>query len=434
MDTCDDEQMDQQYSSFQDYQHLNINLCLELIFPYLDVKSLASCADTCKQMKQVAEATFAQKYRKKLFYLYESKKMICYDYETDTNSIYIYEPNICFKVLRCFGQMISKLNLKCSRSTAKFWKHIDEYVAKYCVNNLTQFDVWRRDMTFENLQTTFPNVEEVRLIDCKLDGTISKFNERFPKMRTLELATSYYSSAQIDDRQCIEVHFPHLEHLSINISSLRANAIGFPEENVLNVLKLNPNIRSLNLCSTFGYLTRQFIHEISKICKSLDTLQITGYPLQFNGIVHFKTVNHLKIDHLYSSFWSPIPLTFDSLETFEWDSISALPRFLSDFIRLNPNCTKMKFSFASSKHTSDEIIAMREAFAIVKECEQIDVHVRGAISMEEIEIFLNSCKSRLKLTFDLSEPNFEELLTSIKSSKYTPWNIDEKSKTIIYLK
>lgn len=58
---------DQQYSSFQDIQHLNIDLCLELILPYLNVQDLANCADTSKQMRRAAEIIFAHKYGRTLF-------------------------------------------------------------------------------------------------------------------------------------------------------------------------------------------------------------------------------------------------------------------------------------------------------------------------------------------------------------------------------
>lgn len=48
MEFNDDEhqQLDQQNSSFPDFQHLNIDLCLELIFPFLSLNELSNVADT----------------------------------------------------------------------------------------------------------------------------------------------------------------------------------------------------------------------------------------------------------------------------------------------------------------------------------------------------------------------------------------------------
>lgn len=435
MDSCEDEQLDQQYSSFQDFQHLNIDLCLELICPYLDVKSLGAVADSCRQMKRAAELTFAQKHRKKQFYIYETKNLCPINHEANENEIYLSEQKSSFRFLRCFGQMISKLCVRCSRSTGTFWTHLDEYVANYCANNIKELEIWGRKNNFENLQVTFSCVEKVRLIECKLDETITKLNERFPKMRSLEFAINYFTCTEVDDRQCIEAHFPHLKHLSINMPSTRAKAIGFREKNVLNALKLNPNLQSLNLCSSFGFLTKQFVRAISEICESLDTLQITGYPLQFDGRIHFKNVKYFKIEQSYSSFRSPIPLTFDVLETFEWSSVSTLKPFLFDFVHMNPSITKMRLSFSSKSLTNDEVMEMKRSFAFVKEIEQIDILVRDNLSAEVITFFLNNCQSLKKLIFKAAlKHEFDNLLKSIESLQHIPWIIDEKEKNIVYCK
>lgn len=56
MDTSDSEQLDEeQYSSFSDFRQLNMDFCLELVCPYMDVNDLSSVADSCKQMKRAAE-------------------------------------------------------------------------------------------------------------------------------------------------------------------------------------------------------------------------------------------------------------------------------------------------------------------------------------------------------------------------------------------
>lgn len=376
-------------------------------------------------MKRAAELTFAHKYRKTHFYIYESKELC--PFSNDGNEIYLCEKKICFRVLRCFGQMISQLSLKCSRSTAIFWTYLDEYVKQYCANNLTQLAFWSRMISFENLQITFPSVENVRFIDCKLNKTITKFNARFPKMRSLEFAIGYRSHTEVDEQHCIEAHFPYLEHLSINFPGTRAKEIGFQEKNVLNALKLNRgNLRSLNLCDTFNFHKAPFIRAISEMCESLDTLQITGYPLQNHGKIHFKNVKTFKIDHLYSNLRSPISLTFDTLETLECHSVSSLPPFLFDFVRMNPSITKMRLSFTCDSLTRDEIIKMKKSFAFVKEIEQIDILIRDIIPAD-ISFFVNSFKSLKKLilkpTFDCKS---DYTLESIKSLQHIAWTIGIK--------
>lgn len=130
--------------------------------------------------------------------------------------------------------------------------YLDEYVTKYCAKYITELIVLGRKYSFGNLQTSFPNVEEVSLCNCNLDNSITKFNEHFPKIRRLELAWDYLKYTEVDDQTLIVDRFPHLEHLSINIYKPSAiHKSGLREEIVLSIFKLNPNIRSLtvNFCS-----------------------------------------------------------------------------------------------------------------------------------------------------------------------------------------
>lgn len=76
--------------------------------------------------------------------------------------------------------------------TDLFWIRLDEYLVKYCANSLTELEFLHRELSFEKLQITFPNIQKIQLTNCYLDDFITKFNERFPKMRSLELARGYY--------------------------------------------------------------------------------------------------------------------------------------------------------------------------------------------------------------------------------------------------
>lgn len=155
MDSSDDEQLelDQQNSSFQEFQHLNIDLCLELIFPYLDVSDFGNVADSCKQMKRAAEIVFAHKYGRNVFLHERRRKWIsAYSVLTHRNLIYIHDPKMCYQVLRSFGHLISKLHLECYESNDLFLTHLDEYVTKYCANYITELEFTDRKRSFENFQ------------------------------------------------------------------------------------------------------------------------------------------------------------------------------------------------------------------------------------------------------------------------------------------
>lgn len=425
MDMCDSEQLDQQqYSSFLDFQHLNIDLCLELIFPYLDLRDLSNVADSCMQMRWAAELTFAHEYR---------NQIIRMSNEGEDPS----ETNTIFKVLRCFGQMISKLCLEYSFSTAVVWTHLDKYIAKYCVNSLTELELWNRLTSSDNLEVTFPNVEKVRFINCKLDKTITEFNKRFPQMRSLGLASGYNACTAVSNQRCTMDHFPNLEHLSLHISNPKVQIFsidhGFREETVLNILKLNPKLRSLNLFLN-DYFRMEFVKEISKNGAALDALQITGYPLRFDDVVHFENVKCFNFDQRYSALCTPIPLTFDALETFECHitACSALTHIF-DFVRKNPSIRKVKLSFSEECLTHDNIIETKDAFAFVKEIE-IDMYVRARSNAEHILFLLNNLDTIQKLilrpSFDCTidhHSKLEELLSHTRT-------IDGTKRIIVYQK
>lgn len=144
MDLSDDEQLkqDQQYSSFPDFQHLNIDLCMELIFPYLNLTGLLNAADSCREMRGAAENTFAQKYRNTLVWIDIRESNNPFEYDTFLDTLYVRGPKICLKVLRCFGQLISKLKLtyRYERTAESIYIHLDQYVIDYCAKHIKEIE------------------------------------------------------------------------------------------------------------------------------------------------------------------------------------------------------------------------------------------------------------------------------------------------------
>lgn len=436
---------EQQHSSFQNFQHLNIDLCLELIFPYLELNDLANAADTCKQMKRAAEIVFDHKYRKNLIAIGEDEPglFMCRSrciFKCDNKSIYLSKPKICFQILRNFGHLISGLYLIYDAFTDPFSMQLDKYVAKYCANYITRLEILGKHedafkkYTFENLQITFPNVEKVILLNCKLDQFIIKFNERFPRMRSLVLARDYFFLTNVDDESFIVQHIPHLEHLSLYIPCIQnLSSCGFEEETVLSLLKLNPNIRRLSL-RTNKSLSEKFIRSVSEICKSLEILQITGRPLEFANKIHFKSVKMFTVQHTgCTEFDLPIPLTFDALEIFKCSSSRLLPNIFN-FIRNNPTIVELSLSSNDVRNNVfayDKIIEMKKTFRSVKviECIMYDYF----ISTTKITNFLDNCKSVQRLILKIANQNlYYEHIEQTKCLENVAVIIDKKEKSIIY--
>lgn len=340
MDLNSHERSNQEYATVPNYKNLNIVLCLELILPYLDISDLVSVADSNKQMRGVAELTFSRKFGRNFFMFYTKTQHVLKSTERTTHL----DIQSVFGVLRCFGHLISKLFLDYYFSSPLFCSRLDLYIIKYSINYVKELEIYGYEYALKNIQKPFPNVENIRLILCDLDKSSTKFNDWFPKLRSLEFARDFLVCTKIDDQSCIAAHFPNLEHLSVHVTN-DSEIPGFRKENILVALKLNPKIRSLCLNSLDYNLPFKFFRKISETCECLEVLEINGCLSEFNEMIHFKRVKTFSIYPIGCVITS-IPFTFDALEMFNWNVPSLLAEFIFDFIQNNPSITK--FSFCNS--------------------------------------------------------------------------------------
>lgn len=342
-------------------KNLNIDLCFELIFPYLDLKDLVNVADTNKQMKDAAETTFCRKYGRNLFVFYTKTQHVLQSTARVTY-LDVRDSKMCFGVLRCFGHLITKLMLDYYFSFPLFCSRLDFYVNKYSIDYVTELEIYGYESALESLQEPILNVEKIRLILCDLDEPSTRLNYLFPNLRSLEFARDFLVSTKIDDQYCIASNYPHLEHLSVHVTN-DSEIPGFREEIILAALKANPQIRSLCLYSLDYDLPIDFFHKISESCECLETLEINGNLSEFDDVVHFKSVKTFSIFPIGCHLKS-MPFTFDDLEIFNWKVPSLIEEFIFSFIQNNP--TIRKISFCNS-FNSPVMIESVESIKFVRE-------------------------------------------------------------------
>lgn len=125
--------MDQQNSSiFEQYENLNVELCFELVFPYLSASDLVSVADSCKQFKSMTEITFYEKYRREWAFIVEPNGNASNQRETHhSNQEFVLDASRCFGLLRCFGHMLFDLKLNYDHSSSSLSSRLNAYVTKY---------------------------------------------------------------------------------------------------------------------------------------------------------------------------------------------------------------------------------------------------------------------------------------------------------------
>lgn len=314
--------------------------CLERIFERLALTDLLNIADYNHHLRKAAELVFIRlKYGKRLVKLedythFENGLTV----ETD-DKIYIKDVKTCLRYLRCFGHLMAKLTFHIrSKSNSSY---IGEYLSEYCANTLNE-------ITFEigiwhDFSKPFSNVHKVRFVDhCHLTKKQSRFNEWFPQMRILE----FVGKTEIVDRKCIANHFPHLEHLAIEEFQK------FSDENLLNAIRLNPNLKSLRLHWNWQ---ANVLRTVSEQLPKLESLQIDCYVEEASNFVgdpiHFENVKKLKILFFRKFDCSgrfrgtnslpKIPLTFVALKEFSLQADFRLDERFFDFITKHPTITRL---------------------------------------------------------------------------------------------
>lgn len=130
----DSRQVDQQDQSiFEKYENVNVDLCFELAFSYLNATDLSSVADSCKQLKSIAEITFHEKYRKDWGFTVDPNGSASNQSEIhDLNQESVFDPRMCFGLLRCFGRMLFNLKLNNDHTSSQLSSRLNEYVINYC--------------------------------------------------------------------------------------------------------------------------------------------------------------------------------------------------------------------------------------------------------------------------------------------------------------
>lgn len=371
-------------SSFQDYQYLNIDLCLELIFPYLSWIDLVNVADSCKQMKYAAEIEFFRKYKNCESYC---GILPCTGshYFSIRNEITIYDPKICLKILRNFGHLVFKLELSVGLGIKM---HLERYVDEFCANHITHLKLTNYYSTAfdisENFRNSFPNVEYFYLNGRIRVGQIG-FHQFFPKMQTLSI-----QGFKNFDHCWLASHFPNLENLFLH-NERDLYSTEFQVDIILDAIKLNPQLRDIRLGESISSKPI-ILQTISEMCKSIEKLCVWIDELNHDyDLIHFNSLKTLEVNLQLWSYLSLRAFHFDALESLY---IKSPIRYNLDVecIERHPSITKLYFDYYfKGELYYDDITA--EAFAFVKEIE-----VFWTISTEDAISFLDNLRSLEKLT------------------------------------
>lgn len=310
-----------------------------LIFDNLNLEELVSIAVTNKHFLGLAQLEFASKYSKKTIKIDDPYINARLKFTYKENVIHIHDYMNVLNVLKYFGHLITKLEVRYSEShsfSPVDIQEISKMISLYCSDSLKHFTVDSfQTQFFNNLKKPFTKVEEVSVRGWfySLESYTLYFNELFPVMRRLTL-----KYIRILLTNSIEREFKQLEHISIDVSP-GLESEHHKQINIENVIKKNPQIRSFTLGS--GHW--QLLTTVNQILPNIENLELINHDQERRNSdgqqeILFRNV----IDFAYMGSQNlPKYLTFQKLSDFH---LEAFPKRLNDmieFVKRNQNLKKM---------------------------------------------------------------------------------------------
>lgn len=225
------------------------NDCLEKIFKYLTLKDLLNVADSNKRLKQVADVVFALNYGAKELNLIDSNEVLGSNLIISSAEIHVGDLKSSLQVLRCFGQLISKVVVNRSGDSSHSNAHYNAilgtlliYVNEFCTESLTDIEIIGDDkLRIDYLDNSFTNVQRVQIWNCELDEE-AQLNHLFPNVRVM-----YLYGIRISDWSSIDGRFPMLKDLKVYRIWLDGIEYDiFNSKYCATILKSNPQLKKVN--------------------------------------------------------------------------------------------------------------------------------------------------------------------------------------------
>lgn len=349
------------------------------IIENLEFEDLLNVAETSNQMLQAARLAVKMKYDNTYIRLYNlpriSRRIVVDAHHTD--EIWVYDFASCLKVMRCFGQSISRLWIESSSiSSPECDKMVADYLNEYCTESIYELGYFGRALRSPTKQ--YKNVQILHLNNYTFAGQ-SELPSRFLKLK--------FNA----------VNFPHLEHFDGSFKPLETQFL-------VKFIQLNPQLQSLKL---HGRLGITFFEAFSggHSFEYLD-LRAVNFEIQwterFNGTKSFR-INGVKKLLINGYSWLPnlpkVSIWFHHIEEIIVDRFGLTPQFI-DFIKENPSISKFTSSKTHDKTYEDRTVDLfAKSLPSVVEC-----HIACAkISVVAAIGFLKECKLLKIFEFKLQD-------------------------------
>lgn len=315
-------------------------------------------------------------------------------------------------MLQYFGNFIQSLELDIDRIESKM-SLMNRLINARCTETLTELKVRSSiDTVFDDYTKPFKSVENL-----SLDGNFKSLgnaqfslNELFPAVRRLGLG-----SISLDDKSSAIHHYPHLEHLRINLVVIETS--NFLNENeITELIKLNPQVKSLALHVSSQNLLKLVTEEM----RSLETLTLNGFYERVQDEefeINFENVKVLRMQCNDHSM--PKNITFPQLVEFETD---ALPRTCSRWIDFVGKTKSLKKLLVKDYYMKDaEISRLANADLSLQE---IRLSCREDVQNESIIQLLQKSKELRKAHIEIeTKKMLVSIVQEVEQKFGHQWNI-----------
>lgn len=311
------------------------NDCLESIFELLDIGDLINVAEADDRFIQAAQSVFSRCHRKKSVTSYNDSMSHIYN---DYINVEIDSIAAC---LCHFGHLISSLSIDFN------FEHrtdIERAIQKYCKEPLTTLNLkFCHERQFETLNKPFVNVQNLRIDYSAINSDLSQLSRWFPNLASLEL---YY--VQLPRSEFVEVHFSHLERLTI-YSSLPLY------ETLSKMIHLNPQLKSLAL---YCYYSQQLMESISTQLVELQELALwtpmdgfrrfDGQSFQFTSVTKFTLYGYRPTSPIHC-----VPFEFSQLQELNLIDFNVYHPHILKFVDDHSSANILRL--VSSIHWTDDL-------------------------------------------------------------------------------
>lgn len=229
------------------------NDCLRHIFEYLTLPQLINVAETSGRFVFPAAEAFSRRYG-------WQKVIVC---ATTENPILVadlerLDGTVVLTALNQFGARMKTISAYFHDFEKMIDNPIEVLLLKKFTDSLVDFEMhYCSESHFQSIIKPFPNVKNLTLEACTVGANFFQLNRWFPNLTALKLTANWWSPSIV-----LQTKFEHLTHLSVINDGFRND---LSPQAIHPMLRLNPQLKSLQLQCNYGFEMLQTITELNQL-------------------------------------------------------------------------------------------------------------------------------------------------------------------------